>query len=202
MSKRPSTNADLSLLVSKVLENLGGKDKAWEIIDADYRETQLRWRQDVEVLGRILRSHLYLEQYLTDYLERANPHLAIKKAALRFYQKLDLISSLPQFAEIVAGIRHLNVIRNRLAHRISAKVTQADAKIFLQARLFVALRNEGAKPHEASQEPLDVLEGFAQYASTCLSHESSPFSVAYSAALQSVAENDKAQLLTKSAEAS
>ena len=100
MSKRPSTNADLSLLVSKVLENLGGKDKAWEIIDADFRETQLRWRQDVEVLGRILRSHLYLEQYLTDYLERANPHLAIRKAALRFSQKLDLISSLPQFAEM------------------------------------------------------------------------------------------------------
>ena len=202
MSKRPSTNVDLSLLVSKVLENLGGKDKAWEIIDADYKETQLRWRQDVEVLGRILRSHLYLEQYLTDYLERANLNLAIRKAALRFSQKLDLISSLPQFSEIVAGIRHLNAIRNRLAHRPSAKVTQADVEIFLQARLFVALRNEGAKPHEASQEPLDVLEGFAQYASTCLSHESSPFSVAYSAALQSVAENDKAQLLTKSAEAS
>ena len=202
MSKRPSTNADLSLLVSKVLENLGGKDKAWEIIDADYRETQLRWRQDVEVLGRILRSHLYLEQYLTDYLERANPHLGIRKAALRFSQKLDLISSLPQFAEIVAGIRHLNAIRNRLAHRPSAKVTQQDAEIFLQARLFVALRNEGGKPHEASQEPLDVLEGFAQYASTCLSHEFSSFSVAYSAALRSVAEGDKAQLLVKGREAS
>ncbi|WP_096663327.1 hypothetical protein [Polaromonas sp. AET17H-212] len=197
MSKPPSTNVDPSLLISKVLENLGGKDKAWAIIDADYRETQLRWRQDVEVLGRILRSHLYLEQYLTDYLERATPNLAIRKAALRFSQKLDLISSLPQFAEIIAGIKHLNVIRNRLAHRLSAKVTQADAEIFLQASLFVALRSEGAKPHEASQEPLDVLEGFAQYASTCLSHEFSPFSVAHSAALKSIGENDKVQLPTK-----
>ncbi|MBK5205581.1 MAG: hypothetical protein JJD98_09275 [Polaromonas sp.] len=191
MSKLPSSNVDPALVISKLLENLGGKDKAWEIIDADYRETQLRWSQDVEIIGRILRSHLYLEQYLTDYLERANPNLAIRKAALRFSQKLDLIGSVPQFAEILPGIKHLNVIRNRLAHRLSAVVTQADAEIFLQAKMFVALRNEGAKPHKASQEPLDVLDGFAQYASTCLGHEFSPFAIAYGAALKSVTEDGK-----------
>jgi hypothetical protein len=89
----------------------------------------------------------------------------------------------PQLAEILQGIKQLNSIRNRLAHNLSAAVTTEDAAIFLNAKIFAAMRIEGAKPRNPSQEPLDILEQFAQYASTALSNEFSELGKAFGRAL-------------------
>lgn len=106
------------------------------------------------------------------------------KARLTFAQKLELLDQNDsRLAEVLPGIKRLNVIRNRLAHRLSAVVTEEDAEVFLEAKLFKALRDEGAKPDTPSKNPLDVLEAFAQYASSSLSHEFSVFGNAFRKAL-------------------
>lgn len=169
------------------VEILGGPEKAREISDLEFGEMQKRWNQDIDAIGRILRSHLYVEHYLSEYIEKVNPRLgSVAKARLTFAQKLELLDPKDgRLAEILPGIKHLNTIRNRLAHRISTKVTVEDAAIFLQAELFNAMRIETAKPSMPSQDPLEILERFAQYASDSLSSE---FSKVNSAVKQAIEE--------------
>lgn len=177
--------ADSKLVAERTVELLGGSEKAREITDAEFGEMQRRWNQDVGAIGRILRSHLYVEHYLSEYLEKANPRLgSVAKAHLTFSQKFELLDHKdPQLAEVLLGIKHLNAIRNRLAHRLSANVTTDDAAVFHNAKLFKAMRDEGAKPDMPSQDPLDILEQFAQYASCFLSNEFSTFGNAFRKAL-------------------
>ncbi len=176
---------DPTRVAERTVELLGGPEKAREITDAEFGEMQRRWDQDVAAIGRILRSHLYVEHYLSEYLERANPRLgSVTKARLTFAQKLELLDTRdPRLAEVLPGIKHLSTIRNRLAHRLSATVTTEDATVFLGAKLFKAMREGGAKPNTPSQDPLDILEQFAQYASSSLSHEFSAVGNAFGKAL-------------------
>lgn len=176
---------DSSSVIARTIELLGGPLKARATIDAEFGSMTKRWNQDVESIGRILRSHLYLEHYLTEHLEKVNSQLGpVSKAHLSFTQKVDLLDSRsPRLAEILPGIRHLNKVRNRLAHQLTAIVTQDDAEIFLQAKLFKALRAEIAKPEKPSDDPLDILEYFAQYASSWLVDSFSVFGTAYGRAL-------------------
>jgi hypothetical protein len=177
--------ADSKLVAKRTMELLGGPEQFRKITGAEFGEMQRRWNQDVEVIGRILRSHLYVEHYMSEYIEKANPRLgSVAKARLTFSQKLELLDQKnPQLVEVLPGVKHLNAIRNRLAHRLSANVTTEDAAVFLNAKLFKALRNEGAKPATPSQDPLDILEEFAQYTSSTLSNEFSAFGNAFRTAL-------------------
>lgn len=180
-----ATSPDPKRVIDLTIEILGGIDKAREVTDAEFGEKQRRWNQDVAAIGRILRSHLYVEHYLTEYLEKANPRLGlVSKARLTFAQKLELIDPTDQrLIELLPGIKRLNTIRNRLAHRLSASVTSEDANVFLRARSFKALRDELARPGTASQDPLDILEQFARYASEALNNEFSSLGKAFGQAL-------------------
>jgi hypothetical protein len=175
-------------VTARTIEILGGHEKAWQIMDAEFAEVGRRWNQDLTAIGRILRSHLFVEHYLNEHLTKANPRLgSVQKARLTFAQKLALLDSGDRrLQEILPGVRHLNAIRNRLAHRLSAALDNADADIFLQAMYFAALRIEGARPGTPSEDPLDVLEEFAKYASTALSSEFSAFGIAFSKALAEI----------------
>lgn len=176
---------DTHKVTERTIELLGGRDKAWEIIDAEFAEVGRRWNQDVVAIGRILRSHLFVEHYLNEHLTKANPRLgSVEKARLTFAQKVSLIDADDaRLREILPGVKHLNSIRNRLAHRLSGAIDVADAEVFLQAKYFAALRVEGAKPGAPSTQPLDILEEFARYASTALVNEFSAFGAAFAKAL-------------------
>ena len=175
-------------MTERTIEHLGGREKAWEIINAEFAEVGRRWNQDVVVVGRILRSHLFVEHYLYEHLTKANPRLgSVEKARLSFSQKVALLDAGdPRLREILPGIKHLNTIRNRLAHRLNVAIEITDADVFLQAKYFAALRVEGAKPGAPSHDPLDILEEFARYASTALVNEFSAFGSAFAKALSEV----------------
>ena len=176
---------DTARVTARTIELLGGTDRAREVMDAEFRSMTRRWNQDIDSIGRILRSHLFVEHYLAEFLEKANPRLGdLSDARLSFAQKLALIDNRnPRLAEVLPGIKHLNKVRNRLAHQLTATVTTEDADIFLQAKFFKAMREEGAKPGVPSQRPIDILEGFAQHASSRLSSEFGEFSAAFAKAL-------------------
>jgi hypothetical protein len=172
-------------VTARTIELLGGKDRAREVMDAEFSTMTSRWNQDIDSIGRILRSHLFVEHYLAEYLKKANPRLGdLSDARLSFAQKLALVGNEnPRLADVLPGIKHLNKVRNRLAHQLTATVTVEDGDIFLQAKFFKAMREEGAKPGAPSQRPIDILEGFAQYASSQLSSEFGEFSAAFAMAL-------------------
>lgn len=174
---------DAEAVAEKTIDLLGGRDKAFALIQAEFEEMRTRWNQDVIAIGRILRSHLYVEHYLTEFLEKTNPRLgSLADARLTFAQKVNLLNLDRRLAQVLPGIKRLNTIRNRLAHRLDAHVTYEDANVFLSDGVFKAMRIEGAKPGTPSSDPLDVLEAFAQYVSSALQHEFSVLGNAFSKA--------------------
>jgi hypothetical protein len=171
---------DAAGLAQKTIEVLGGREKAFALIEQEFGEINARWNQDVIAIGRILRAHLYVEHYMTEFLDKANPRLGpVDDARLSFAQKLNLLEPAPRIQLVVPGIRRLNAVRNRLAHNLDARVTDEDVQVFLSDGYFKAMRVEGAKPGTPSTDPLDILEAFAQHASSTLQHEFSIFGTAF-----------------------
>lgn len=181
---------DPRLVVKRVIELLGGVDKTRQITDEELGDMNRCWNQDVESIGRILRAHLYVEHYMTEYLNKANPHLgSVEKAKLSFSQKLALLDpNDTRLQEIKEGIKHLNAIRNRLAHRLSATVTTEDSAIFLRAPYFSEMREVRAKLNKPSSEPLDILEEFAQHASHAFTQKFSVVGQAFAQAMEECSE--------------
>ena len=156
---------DPTLVVKRVIEKYGGRQAAWDALDRRHAEMSARWEQDIDAIGRILRSHLFVEHYLQIYIISRNPNLrSVSDARLSFAQTLGL-AGLDEsvLAELRPGIKRLNIVRNRLAHNLRAEVTEDDAQAFLSAELFVAMRKARVAPAEPRTEPLTVLEDFARY---------------------------------------
>jgi hypothetical protein len=93
-------------------------------IEADFEAFKQQYRSLLEIdhasKALILQSHLVVEYYVTQYLEAANPASPkIGTARLTFTQKLELADH-PQvnFHFLMDGIRALNTIRNKIAHRL------------------------------------------------------------------------------------
>jgi preprotein translocase subunit Sec63 len=158
-------NIDSNALAKKIIELSGGKEKLNAEMDHKLGLINEKWNQDVDSIGRILRAHLFIEHFLTNYLIALNPNLGdLKGARLTFSQKITLIENhSSETKELASGIKRLNTIRNQLAHRLEAKVTDQDKESLLSLKSFRSLREELAKPNAPSSDNLDVLEDFAKH---------------------------------------
>jgi len=156
-----SIPSDLDERIRKrAAELLGGEAEYQRIADQESKEVMGRWNLDTELIGRILRAHLFLERFVTESIQRSNPSLgSVERAKLSFSQKIDLLNpGHPDIADVAPGIRKLNGIRNRLAHQSHAEVTAEDASAFLQCRTFSgALRARLGKEVD-DLKPIEVLE--------------------------------------------
>lgn len=162
---------------SRVIELHGGHDAFFAFMDAQFREFNEIWDQDAQSIGRVLRSHLAVEYFLTRFLSSASPNLgSLDNARLTFSQKVELISELdPTVSFLKPGLRRLNAIQNRMAHRLRVEITSEDRDTLLGIQLFAAMREEsarrnGPKPDDA----LSVVEQFAMFASSLLHAGTSP----------------------------
>ena len=161
---------DPQKIIQKLFELYGGREEAFREFEADLALINKRWNQDIVAIGRILRAHLFVEHFLTEYLVARNPELgSLDKTRLSFVQKLALIGSGTAGVEyLLPGIRHLNVLRNRLVHTLQADVRDDDVHVFLAIDLFRAMREGGSAPNTPSSDPMDVLEDFAKHAGLAL----------------------------------
>ncbi|HDR9511800.1 hypothetical protein C5615_36350 [Burkholderia cepacia] len=180
---------DPNPIVKRAIELMGGVDAVTNSLEAEYVAMKLRWNQDITAIGRILRAHLYVEHYLTEHLQQVNPRLGdLDDARLTFAQKVNLLDGSWNIAirQLIPGIKQLNKIRNRLAHNLTAAVSDEDAVIFLNVPIFSALRQADGKPREegGKESPLDILEYFSEFAASCLHNSSSSFGKAYERAIK------------------
>ncbi len=161
---------DPQKVAQKLIELFGGREQAVKELDADHAVIGERWGQDIVAIGRILRAHLFVEHFLTEYLIIRNPELgSLDNARLSFTQKLALVGNgNPGVEYLLPGIRHLNVIRNRLAHTLRADVSDDDVRAFLAITLFRAMREALSAPVVPSSDPIDVLEDLARHAGVSL----------------------------------
>ncbi|PKO86653.1 MAG: hypothetical protein CVU18_13945 [Betaproteobacteria bacterium HGW-Betaproteobacteria-12] len=178
---------DMTAVAARVVELMGGREQVIASMEAEYYAMKARWNKDVLTIGRILRAHLHVEYYLTEFLQHTNPKLGdLDEARITFNQKINLLQSGDRTVELlIPGIRHLNKIRNRLAHNLDATVTEGDATVFLQG-MFNAFREAGASGAEKqlSTKPIDVLEEFAEFASSMLHAPSGQHSKAFDQAMK------------------
>jgi hypothetical protein len=178
---------DVKAIAARTVEIMGGREKVIASIEAEYYAMKARWNKDVLTIGRILRAHLHVEYYLTEFLQHTNPQLGdLDEARITFNQKVNLLQSDDlKIGYLLPGIRHLNKIRNRLAHNLEATVTEEDATVFLQG-LFKAFRDAGTKGSEnqLGTNPIDVLEEFAEFASSLLHSPLGQHSKAFAQAMK------------------
>jgi hypothetical protein len=182
---------DVQGVAARAVELMGGREQLIASVEAEYDAMKARWNKDVEMIGRILRAHLHVEYYLTEFLQYTNPNLGnLDEARITFNQKINLLPNDDRkIIFLLPGIRHLNKIRNRLAHNLEATVTESDAAVFLQG-LFKAFRDEGARREkkQLNDNPIDVLEEFAEFASSMLHAPTAPHSVAFAQAMREQAD--------------
>ncbi len=137
-------------------------------LEQNIQYVNLLWAQDIAMIGRILRAHLFLEHFLTKFIQKRNPELgSIERARISFSQKLDLVKSKDQIINsLIPGIRRLNSIRNRVAHTMKAEISEADAKVFLRNAIFRAYREALAKGLKEKIKPntIELLEDYAKFA--------------------------------------
>jgi hypothetical protein len=157
---------DPKAVVREILELYGGEDNAWKVFKDKQRTIAVAWNQDTDAIGRILRGHLFVEHFLSEYLSNRNPGLGpMDEARLTFAQKVALVDKgNVSLSYLLPGVRRLNAIRNRLAHTLRAEVTQQDADVLLSVQLFRAMREQSKTPRKASTDPIDILEDFALHA--------------------------------------
>jgi hypothetical protein len=166
----------IQLNVTRIIEKYGGH-KAWKAaVTKQMGEFNRVWDQDTDRIGRILRAHLAVEHFVTEFLSASNPNLgSLERARLSYAQKLDLLDTKDRSIEwMLPGLRHLGTVRNRVSHRLRVELTKADQDVFNAVELYRAMRIELNKrdPPTPIQDEVEsamaVLEDFARFASGLL----------------------------------
>lgn len=173
----------------EVIAAFGGEERFFAKMEERLEEFNNVWNQDAERIGRVLRAHLAVEHFLTEYIVVANPSLgSLDDARLSFNQKVDLLSDNDRVASpLKPGLRRLNTVRNRVAHQLKVDIREEDKKAFLDVAIFKAMRTEGAK-HTGipADDPLSVLEQFSKFAAGMLHSGAGPDSHLWKRASDSV----------------
>jgi hypothetical protein len=177
---------DHNAVATAAIELFGGRDKARATFESEHAKMQAAWNRDTALIGRILRAHLFVEHFLGEYLSRTNPRLGkLDDARLSFAQKIALVGDDDSIVRaLVPGIRHLNVIRNRVAHRLTAAMSNEDSDVFLANSMFRAMRDALCAPSTPSTDPTEVLEDFSRHAGIMLDATSSPDRAIWAEAIQ------------------
>ena len=166
LSKRKNQLPDPQKVAQNLLSLMGGRDKAFAAFDADFEAISKVWDENTELVGRILRCHLFVEHFMTEYLVMKSPEFDFDEARLSFTQKWALMErNLPHgFSYLTPGIRRPNAIRNRLSHTLKGEISEDDVNVFMGIPLFKSMRVEAAKrfspAREPSSEPIAILEDF------------------------------------------
>ena len=104
---------------ARVIELYGGHERFFSLMEQRFKEFDAIWEQDADTIGRVLKAHLAVEHFLTEYITFANPKLgSLEKARLSFRQKVELLGGDDHSMTFLKpGLRRLNTIRNRRMSR-------------------------------------------------------------------------------------
>lgn len=88
---------------------------------------------DHDPIGRVLKCHLIVENFLTRYLAERFETETLDEAKLSFFQKAQLIPLEREIATFVRpGILSLNKVRNKFSHKLDATIEFADIEPILE----------------------------------------------------------------------
>ena len=138
------------------------KEETLEIYLKFEKEIQKLFQSRHEFIGRVLKSHLIIEKHLNDCLLHYYGK-NFEDLKLKFYQKLILIGLNDKSLKFyLDGIKELNNIRNKIAHKLDTKILTNDIQFMKKYVGFI----EGTK----LSDPIKIIEKFANYVCIWLSY--------------------------------
>ncbi|KGM07584.1 hypothetical protein LP43_1200 [Methylophaga thiooxydans] len=138
----------------------------WEEIDQHFNDENKKFisimKQDHDAIGRVLKAHIVVEHYLTIYLQQNLTIENIDDIKLTFAQKVALLpSSGSAVSAIKLGIKKLNQVRNKFAHRLEVELEELEINAINEViRIF--------RPGVVFGNNLDRIEAFVTIAVTFL----------------------------------
>ncbi|WP_107496085.1 hypothetical protein [Thalassobius sp. I31.1] len=154
----------------------------WGEIEEDFNRQNARYLEmattDHDAIGRVLRTHLIIENFMNSYLVDLFEFEDYASLRLTFAQKAKMIpKSKSSAAWIRPGIIQLNSVRNKYGHQIDHTVEFSSITTIMDV-LSVA------RPSVEFETPIEAIEAFAPVACAFLSvpppHLSGAFSLAFS----------------------
>jgi len=167
--------------IHKVLEIL---EPHWHEIEEDFERNNQRFLRltdaDHNFIGRILKAHLVIENFLNTFLSSHYGIEEIDDIKLSFIQKAKLLPTRDSSAAFVRpGILQLNSIRNKFGHRLNHEIMQHEISAIYEA---LAVARRGV--HFAS--PIEAIEAFAPIACAFLSVQPPHLKHLFAAAFKNV----------------
>lgn len=118
---------------------------------------------DHDPIGRVLRAHLIIENFLTRFIEQGLGIEDLGEARLSFAQKVALLpNGRDSSAFVKPGITQLNKVRNKFGHNLETEVRRGDL-----SAIYGVL--EVARRGQRFRNPIDAIEAFAPVACAFLS---------------------------------
>ena len=139
----------------------------WNDIEADFNRHNEKYLKlvtaDHDPIGRVLRAHLVIENFLDTFLISHFGFDNFEQARLSYYQKAILLPAHASSAAFVRpGILQLNSIRNKFGHRINHEIADKEVSEIYEVLQF-------ARNGVDFESPLDAVEAFAPIACAFLS---------------------------------
>ncbi|WP_149898486.1 hypothetical protein [Rhizobium rhizogenes] len=139
----------------------------WTDIEDDFLHHNTRFLElaatDHDILGRVLRSHLVVENFLNSYLQATFGFDDLDDLRLSFAQKAKMLPSAQASAAFIRpGVIQLNKIRNKFGHTLTHAIELAEINLITQIL-------DIARPSTTFAEPIEAIEAFAPIACAFLS---------------------------------
>lgn len=139
----------------------------WAELDADFDTHNQRFLKlagaDHDLIGRVLKAHLVIENFLNSYLSTHYGIADIADVKLSFYQKAKLLPDGASSTVFVKpGILQLNAVRNKFGHRLDFSVEPDQLSAIYEV---LSIARSGAQ----FPSPVDAIEAFCPVACAFLS---------------------------------
>lgn len=113
---------------------------------------------DHNAIGRILRVHLVIEQYMNEHIKAEYKIDSLEELKLTFAQKTKLLKDgLSPAAFVKSAIQNINSVRNKFSHTLTPKIEWGSINNVTDV---LKVARKGA----VYSEPIDAIEAFAPVA--------------------------------------
>jgi hypothetical protein len=150
--------------IAEVLRTL---EPHWADVQADFDRHNQRFlalaAADHDSIGRILRAHLVIENFLETFLASYYGIEDVSSLRLSFFQKAKLLPTEKSSSAFVRpGILQLNAVRNKFGHQLSHEIEPHEVSAIREA---LAVARKGV----TFNSPVEAIEAFAPVACAFLS---------------------------------
>lgn len=153
-------------IIDKIEEKLEQYKQHFDSIEEHFNRENEQFKVLMQtnhnVIGHILKCHLILENYITNYLAFKFNGIDLDSARLTFVQKINLLPDNDlRVAFLKKGIAELNIVRNKYSHNLKANVPIGNYNGMLEV-LNVARKDT------VYENPINIIEDFTTVACTFL----------------------------------